>query len=291
MTADGGGTDPVYQGSLCWTVIGAAGESCVFGSVHQLDSRRIGLPLEELEQILDDTGVLRIEVDAEGIDEATVTRESLMPSPGDPGDPAQEAAAGGVKQALDDGYLRRLADILRRTDTGREMLPMIGMLPMPFVSLVAATAVQQTSELFDEGDFETERHFIAYAERQGYPVTAVETFEEQMSLITQGSPESDQAKELENIIDSADAPDRIDMYRRYADQDLRLLPEKDMRAPEMAERNALMGERLAAMLAERRMLVIIGAAHLPYDTGVLAELERRGLAVEARPIEVEVHYN
>lgn len=84
---------------------------------------------------------------------------------------------------------------------------------------------------------------------------------------------------LKKIIDAYDDSTTPDMYARFASEDLRLLRDEDMTAPMMVRRNEAMTNRLTALLGKQSLLVIIGAAHLAGETGVLEGIEKYGYIV------------
>lgn len=272
--------DIMFNNSICWKVEGSSGEpSYIFGSIHQMDTSKIPLPLHDLEQLLDDTQALCIETEL-GNDASDT--ENL----------GQSMMAGGGGNEIDtlhllgEAYDDKLRQIIKNSATAHDLLPLLERVPLSFITLLVTIEKQQQSELFSEVDFEIEKHFATLAEKRNYSIHALETLDEQMALIADEKPIAEQVSTLKKTIDNYLDPTTHDMFRRYAEQDLRLLRTEDYFAPEMTKRNALMAERLAKLLAKKSLFVIVGAAHLPYETGVLALLQKQRYKITPHTIQL-----
>lgn len=145
---------------------------------------------------------------------------------------------------------------------------------------------QLSSALFAAADFEVESHFGQAARHHWPPIHQLESFEEQMSLLTVETPLAEQVAELRRAIKVHDDPATPDMFARYAAQDLRLLPAEEFSAEPMIARNRRMAERLALLLRDRSVFAIVGAAHLPDVNGMLAALSERGFAITPHPLKI-----
>lgn len=266
-------TELKHNNSLCWKIEKAGHKpSYIFGSIHQMNLDKIPLPLAKLEGLLSETKALCIELE---LDEAEIdtTSQSLFG-----GSNKLHDAAG----LLGEKYYPRLLEILNSSATSKDIVPILDNVPLSLAALMITVVQQQSSEFFSlDNVFEIEKHFTQLAKAQKYPIFSLETVAEQTEWLT-ATPEAvtdDDLVTLKKIIDAYDDSATPDMYARYASEDLRLLREEDMSAPMMVKRNETMTNRLAALLDKQNLLVIIGAAHLAGETGVLEGIEKYGYMV------------
>ena len=266
-------TEPKYNNSLCWKIEKTDEKpSYIFGSIHQMNIDKIPLALAKLEGLLSETKALCIEAD---FDEAEI-------------DTTSQSLFGGsdklhdVVSLLGEKHYVRLLDILNSSVTSKDIVPILDNVPLSLIALMVTVVQQQSSEFFSlDNVFEIEKHFTQLAKKQKYPIFTLETVAEQTEWLT-ATPEAstdDDVAILKKIIDAYDDPTTPDMYARYASEDLRLLRDEDMTAPMMVKRNEVMANRLAALLGKQSLLVIIGAAHLAGETGVLEGIEKHGYMV------------
>lgn len=259
-----------FNGALCWEVAGKTGTSYIFGSIHQMDSRRISLPLDRLEQLLRSTRGLVVEVDL-----------SDIPQP-ETAPVHQGGADHDLAALLGETRRLRLMEILSEHQD-------LHTIPLPLLTLLVTMKTQLSSELFGTADLEVETHFTQVAKNHGLSVHQLETFEEQLALLATDVPKHEQVAELIKAIRVHDDPAMPDMFARYADQDLRLLPESEFAAGPMVERNLRLTERLVTLIESQPVFAIVGAAHLPQETGMLALLAKRGYTVTPHPLTVTVN--
>lgn len=261
--------DSTFNGALCWEVSGQAGTSYLFGSIHQMDSRKISLPLAHLAQLLRSTRGLVVEVDLSDI------------PPPETAPVYQGGADHDLTALLGQTHQQRLTAILSEHQELRTI-------PLPLLTLLVTMQTQLSSELFEAADLEVEHHFTQVAKDHGLPVHQLETFEEQLTLLATDTSEQEQVAELSKAIRVHDDPGTPDMFARYAAQDLRLLPETDFSAGPMVERNLRLTERLIPLLEAHPVFAVVGAAHLPRETGLLALLAERGYTVTPHPLTVTI---
>ena len=135
----------------------------------------------------------------------------------------------------------------------------------------------------------------AEARRQGKPVYALETGDEQIALFNE-LPEADQLAMLESAIKDNARIETLfeDMTRRYLARDIggiysdMLVQSENMDKQLLElfllrfneERNRTMAARMAARLAEGGAFIAIGALHLPGERGLVSLLESQGFHLE-----------
>lgn len=262
--------EATFNGALCWEVSGQRGTSYLFGSIHQMDAAKISLPLDHLAQLLRSTRGLVVEVDL-----------SDVPQP-DTAPVHQGGADHDLPALLGETHQQRLTEILSEHRD-------LHTIPLPLLSLLVTMKTQLSSELFETADLQVENHFTQVARDHGLPVHQLETFEEQLALLATDVPEQEQVAELIKAIRVHDDPATPDMFARYAAQDLRLLPDADFSAGPMVDRNLRLADRLATLIEAHPVFAIVGAAHLPRETGLLALLAERGYTVTPHPLTVTVN--
>ncbi len=144
-----------------------------------------------------------------------------------------------------------------------------------------------------------ERRLQQEAETRGYSVTALESADEELKAVF-SLPDGPVVDEIKRYTDHPDAAaemlDRMVAIYNSGDYDklyaftIANLPKKDSARQAfidrvLVQRNRIMVERMAGALAEGDALVVIGAAHLPGENGILDLLRRRGFKITT--VEVE----
>src|SRR5690606_29823571 len=77
-----------------------------------------------------------------------------------------------------------------------------------------------------------------------------------------------------------------DIIMRYMNQDLALLDTAIFNETNMITRNQKMANGIDKIMKDKPVFVIIGAAHLPYEHGVLNLLHQKGYTIKPYPIKV-----
>lgn len=247
---------PLFDDSLFWSITSPAGvQSTVFGTVHVLDSNHIVLPIDRLEAELDRLGRLAMEVSPEDLE----------------GKQPQDLAASDLEPITPE-ELERVMPIVEQSPRLRDMADVIASMPRETVTSLMQMETQLSSPLFETLDFEPERHFATLATERDLPIVGLEAFDDQVAHINAND-------DLEAAIAAVEQPP-FDMFARYGAQDLRLLDKNDQFSDAMAARNTRLAAGVTQHLSDAPALVLIGAAHLPFDNGVLALLQEQGWAIE-----------
>jgi uncharacterized protein YbaP (TraB family) len=144
-----------------------------------------------------------------------------------------------------------------------------------------------------------ERRLQQEAETRGYRVTALESADEEFKAVF-SLPDGPVVDEIKKYTDHPDAAaevlDRMVAIYNSGDYDklyaftVQNLPKKDGARQAfvdrvLVQRNRTMVERMAGALTEGDALVVVGAAHLPGENGIVDLLRRRGFKIST--IEVE----
>ncbi|MBH5295563.1 TraB/GumN family protein [Corynebacterium ulcerans] len=261
-------SDPIFNGSLFWSIKSKhSAVSFLWGSLHHIDTSKIVLPLPALDDLMNTTDTLIVEVDTERIEDEQ--SEHLL---------ASENAYFDYSLLLNKPYLEKLLHICKeQPDSLLASVPIESVSPEVMTLLVSAQK-EMKSKLYGTPNLQIESRYIQRARKAKKPVIELETVEEQLQAALTSNDLSKQIEELKTAIDSYDA-DTPDVYARYAQQDLRLLNTKEFFQHAMIQRNKTMVQRLIPHLQRQSAFIIIGAAHLPYSTGVLALLAEAGYQI------------
>jgi uncharacterized protein YbaP (TraB family) len=85
---------------------------------------------------------------------------------------------------------------------------------------------------------------------------------------------------LKYCIDDFYSKDSTDMIKKYINQELDILKPEMYTNSLMIKRNTKMANGIDAIMQKHPVFVIIGAAHLPYENGVLNLLTKKGYTVK-----------
>ncbi|WJY67657.1 TraB/GumN family protein [Corynebacterium auris] len=261
-----------FSDSLFWSVTSPAGaESLVFGTIHVIDDTKIALPLAHLEKALRQKGTLVLEIDPRDLDEL---REQGLDSLR--GGEEEESAS----ETLSPRDVERLDTVLASSPRLAPMKDELMRLPAASLVPLVGSEEQLRSPLFSRATLEPELYFADYARRVGADVVALENVDVQLAHLREDA-------DLPRALDSYFAADSIDIFERYARQDLDVLADKDFTSPAMLRRNRDMAAALQRAVSEREALVLVGVAHLPRESGILARLARAGWGVSRVELGVE----
>jgi uncharacterized protein YbaP (TraB family) len=263
-----------FDRGLLWRVEGrGAPASHVFGTLHLADPRVTRLP-EPVARALADARSLTVEV---GLD------------------PAAFLALANRMMYLDGRDLPAVAGA-ELYEKAAALAGKLG-LPEPALRLFKPWALAMLLAVPPQNPEEVLDFVLARTARaQGKPVHQLETLEEQVAIF-EGMAEADQVMLLRRAVTEYEQTPRLiaRMVEGWLARDLEALRRIGAEAAGgsaeatrlyetftrrvLTERNVRMAGRMQARLKEGGAFVAVGALHLYGDSGVLAELERRGWKV------------
>lgn len=263
--------------SSVWRVSGAGGEMFLAGSIHVLRSSDYPLP-GEFDAAYRRAGKLILETDLAALDPGATQRMML--------ERGTYPDGGTLKTHLPVGVYEKLARFCEARG-----LPLASMERFrPWVVVLTLTMAEMQALGFD-ADSGLDRHFHRRALRDGKPVAGLETPTEHLELMAsldQGTGAALILNFLEEMHDLERMLHRIlDAWRRGDVTALETLVSTDMRreAPELHrilihDRNRRWLTALEAQLQrDETALVVVGAAHLVGDDGLINLLRSRGYRV------------
>ncbi len=272
-----------FDNSILWSVehpvTGA--RSYVMGTIHHIDTNHITLPLDQIAALITETDFLCMEVNlSEAGQQPAEFAKAMFVS-----DTTQN-----VMNALDEADKVKLLDLLQ-SGSQADVLPWELVLPRlkpQAINLFLLMGNQQSSPLFQEGNFSPEAYFKQYASAKGIDVIAFEKREDQQRWLIRDIPFADGVEQLKASIDyfAANDAEHIDIYSRYQQQNLMLLPTEVYMDSIMVMRNRNMVLQADSLMQGKTLFIMVGAAHLPFSTGILYLLQERGYKV--RPVETAI---
>lgn len=181
-----------------------------------------------------------------------------------------------------------MVDSLLRKDLGIGLHGVMMLKPGMITTLWVGAVAQSLYPRKDE-DEAMDSYFQQMALIDGKEVTGLETMDEQMSLLMQGSEEV-QARELVEVMRSGKERLRIDvesLTKMYAEGDLdgiSAIEEREYteaaRLELIAGRNEKWMKKIVEMMKEKRCLVVISAMHLTGNTGLIRAFRAKGFFVK-----------
>lgn len=266
---------------ILWKVSGgnAKGDSYLFGTHHvapytMMDS------VAGFNDALKSVDAIIGEIDMQNTD-MTAMQQATMAR-------AMAPADSTIMTLLSPEQLDSLTTVLGKYTGGQ--LTAQAMAPMKPAMITTTIAMMQTMAIFP--DFDQSKQLDAMAQQRahnaGKAIGAFETIEEQLDFLL-GAPLQEQAAQLIETVrhDSESAEMARELATAYLTQDLdkisTIMNSQDDTSELMERlisgRNAAWAEKLAAMLPQSNVLVVVGCGHLPGDKGLIGLLRSKGYEV------------
>ena len=266
---------PAESGKLfLWEAVGEKGKAYLLGSIHL--AREDLYPLDEvIETAFAQSENLVVEVDINQLDDGALQLQAL--GTGIYGD------GRSLESELSSDALGKLQSFLK--ERGLPFGPFSIM--KPWLAAVSVTAME-TLRLGYKPEFGIDKHFLDQAEREGKPVSALETADFQIRLLSESSEDLqvlflthtlDDVKRIPEVVDElvtawkqGDAK-TIENVLLEAAGDVRLKPLYDKI---FYRRNIDMTSKIADLIdSGGSWFVVVGAGHLVGDDGIILLLGDR----------------
>ncbi len=264
-----------FDNSVCWEIkkTHTSTPSYILGSIHMMDTSQINFPINTFTHLLDKCKSLCLEISGEN-DSSQMTRlakDIMLP------DPKQN-----ITTNLDKSYYDKLILIMDSSKTSLKTLkPILGIIRPSILSLFITMEKQSESVVYKNANFYPEKYFEDYSKLKNYEIYQLETLQQQLDWITMPNSTLDETLVvLKQTIDMFYSNDSIDMFLNYKNQNLKLLKPEVYSDSSMIDRNKGMADGIDNLLSKKTAFIIIGAAHLPYENGVLALLEKKGYIIK-----------
>lgn len=259
--------------SLLWEISGNGlnESSYLFGTVHLIPKADFFLP-EGTEELLKSSKQLVLEMDIS-----------------DPG--IQFKLLAGMKldsgKSLKDFYSPKEYEFL-----GKKLEKQYDM-NLEAVQFMKPVFVQQNMMItyLTEGEFTSyEGYFMKLAEARNIPVFGLETLEDQLAAIN-SMPDSLQARSLLKSVKSKKSSSKVmdELVKLYKNQDVEALFQavlsdksefKGFENELLINRNKKWIPAIKSKMAEQKVFIAVGAAHLGGEQGVIALLRKEGYEVK-----------
>lgn len=259
--------------ALLWSISGpgTANTSYLYGTVHSKDDRAFAF-VEAVEQAIRSVNTVAGELDLPQANQQATAMMGRMMMPD-----------GGRLQDLYSKKDWAKVDAYLKAELGF-MAPLVQrMKPFFVMSALTEQAMGGTrAQVLDD-------HLMKHARSQGHRTIGLESIDEQMramdvltlkeqaQLLLQHVKENGQRKVMEDMMDAYVQQDLAALMRISSESGS--MPAKLEKAL-LTDRNLIMAHRMdSVMRADGSAMFLVGAAHLPGDSGVLQLLMARGYAV------------
>lgn len=266
-----------FDNSICWEIRNPRNDkvSYILGTIHTLDTTQISFPINEFKNLIDKCENLCLEgVPTDSIFMRIVTEMYIT------------SKDSILSKQLDENYYKRLIQIADSTNFllnhYRSEIDFIKPNVL-HVFLQGDKELIQSEKLITINYF-PERDFYDYAMRKEYEIIPIEewTFEEGKNVFWGfGLTYNESMINLKKAIENFDSKEKkIDLIKRYSEQNLKLgLPEL-FKDPVMIQRNIQMAKKMDSLMNIKKIFVAVGAAHLPYENGILSLLSNMGYSLK-----------
>lgn len=273
------GSAQQLEQALLWRISGNGLErpGYIYGTVHSKDDRAytyVTAVKDAMQQVNTVAGELDLDASRKGA--ASLMSRMLMPD----------------DQRLEDLYKKKdwaKVDAFLKTELGFMAVMVQRMKPFFVMATLTEKAMGGKREMV------LDEYLMSHAKASAHRTIGLETLDEQLRAMDV-LPLKEQAAMLLDHVTGNTAHELLDsMLDAYAEQDIDALmhisqksgsmPEKMERAL-LTDRNVVLTHRLDSVLrSDGSTMLLVGAAHLPGDAGILQLLRAKGYSMEAVAIE------
>ena len=265
-----------YDNAVLWEITkpGNKHVSYLLGTIHVLDTSQINFPIETFMALIDKCENLCLEAIPYQGNKSQKINEYFFCS--------DENLK--ISNRLGEEYYNKLMKIVGASENSLKYFePYIDSVRPSILNFFILSDKQLIqSEKFKEPNYYPETDFFNYANYKGYKTIPLESNEQQFEWIAE--PDLSYEKSIEilkkTIDDFYDKDSEYDIFKEYSEQNLALGDPEEFSDSTMVLRNNGMAEKIAKMIRKKSVFIAIGAAHLPYENGVLNLLVRKGYTVK-----------
>ncbi|MBT1706210.1 TraB/GumN family protein [Chryseosolibacter indicus] len=269
------------KNSLLWEISGNGlkHSSYIFGSLHLIDTTEFMLP-HEVFRLMEKCSKLAVEMD--------ITDRNLL-SRLDFSRATKGEEGKSLMSDLDNTYQEKLEKILGIEKNNAVMMLFKNgidddMNPYYLTNMITVAAQMRSIN----NNYPMDLELIKHAKRENKTVTSLETPEEQMlgisgNMLTWEEKMVALRKSIDEYLQDSLSSKKL--YEAYRKQNLEELI-GDLRDTFFVQRNQNMVTRMTPLIKESSTFVVIGAAHLPFENGVLQLLRYKGFTV--RPVHIDL---
>lgn len=272
-----------YDNSVLWEIKKTGSENILYilGTIHILDTTQINFPTETIKKLIDKCENLCLEIIPGQTNEMININEYLYLS--------DESLK--ISNRLDTEYYNKLIQI---ADSSKYLLkryePYLDSMRPTIVRAFLESEKQLTNtEKFNTLNYRPETEFLNHARTKGFELISLETASQQIKWTVRPDLSFEKSlKMLRLSIDNYyDKSSKIDIFKRYSDQNLAMFPPEDYADSIMIHRNQGMVAKIDSIVNKKSLFVAIGAGHLPYENGVLNLLAQKGYIIKPYKIDLK----
>lgn len=273
-----------YDNSICWEIKSSKSSkpSYILGSIHELDTTKIDFPIHKVKELINQCGSYCMESNTSVLD-STQMKELVK-------NVFLSNKKLNIKDSLDNEYYEKLIHIV---DSSKGMLktfkPYLSIIKPGFIGFMVISEKQLgKSTLYAQTNFKMDSYFEQYSISRKYGIHGLESAQKTLDMVA-GGTYRESILALKTCIDGFYSNDTIDLIENYVNQNLRLLKDDVYLDSTMINRNKVMADGIDRLLHEKAVFIVIGAAHLPYEFGVLNLLAQKGYFLKPYYLDVKVN--
>lgn len=275
------GQSPTFTNAIFWKIqkSDSAQPSYILGSCHILDTSKVRFPIDTLCQLIRETGSLCIEIKDMNsqVNQEEYMKYFMVQEPG-----------RKLKEALGKSYYRQLKRKLRRAGNSYPGFLLNRFNPLVFSYVLS---ISEFSGGAGAKPFYMDLYFEDHARKRYCSISGLETAEQQMGWLFPDISYDSSISILKSVLDvnphdSAGTQildDYLNQEIHWDDADTILGPATSVHK----QRNLGMARGIDSLIQIRPVFVIIGAAHLPYEDGVLSLLWEKGYVLTPVRLRIE----
>ena len=271
-----------YANSVLWEIKkpGDANVAYILGTIHVLDTTQLNFPIETIKTLIDKCKNLCLEIIPGQVNQLKKINKYLYLKDEDL----------KISTRLEKKYYENLMQIADSSDYFlKRFKPYLdSMRPTILSTYIEAERELIKTQNFVSVNYRPEPDLFNYANKKGYKTIPLETGQQQIDWLIRLDLSYEKSLELlKRSIDKYNDNDSgIDIFQKYSEQDLALYPPDVFSDSIMILRNTGMAEKIDSLMNIKSLFVAIGAAHLPYENGVLNLLEQKGCII--RPYKIDL---
>lgn len=271
-----------FKNPICWKISkDNKNPSYILGSIHLMDTTQISFPIDLFCKLIDECQVTCFEIKLSTQTNINNDLEIFL-----------DDNETNITNSLSNDELMKLNSII---DSSNYFLKPIKSLleyikPTALTALLEMEQQMQTTEKALCLSFSPDLYFQQYALSKGYPVFELETFDKQKNWILPKISFEEAIQELRNTISTYGTLQNTDLHTIYIKQNFDELKNEVINDSIMIHRNLEMAKNINHLITTNNQLfIMIGAAHLPFEIGILKHLETMGYSID--PIEINLQKN
>jgi uncharacterized protein YbaP (TraB family) len=260
-----------FERGLLWSIRAPGSDriSYLLGTVHQMDTASIKLPLLKLEQLAAKADMICVEtiIKNDSLKQQTSRYAKQM---------ILDDTTQNVMNSLDQKSKEKLVEIFRSPNLSF-MLPMLSKMEPGLIMLMITMQKQGKikSPFFKAINFSPETHFKNFATERNKKIAGLEKSGgsiTQLKSDKQSFPEIiTQMKQQLAAFDKQD-----DIYEAYHQEQLNATQLSFINDSSFVARNTVMARSIDSLIQNHGLFIMVGMAHLSGEKGVLYQLAQKG---------------